>query len=513
MLFTFLLVSWVIFAPVPFGGSVSYVVVSGNSMEPHLGNGDLAIVRVAERYQPGDIVAYRHPDVGPVIHRIQALENDRFVLRGDNNSWTDSYDPAGPDLIGALWVQVPHVGTLMELTRSAGMLPILGGLGGAIAMATILASGDKNQGPRRRRRSVRPLRVGAIGENAQSMLSALGMAVAAFIILGVFSFAQPAEQVVPKEAHYQQSGTFTYSADVPEDGLYDSAGVTTGEPVYRRLTDRVDVSFAYQFESGEPSEVSGVHLLTAVLTDNTGWKRTLPLTRQTSFDGNAFTVEGTLDLEEVETLINGLETRTGIKKDYYELAVVPDILASGTVAGQPFIQPFAPRLKFRIDPLQLQMLPRGPQEAEPRSPSQPGAVQVMRPETNSLSILGLKVNVADARRLVVFGIGLCMATALGFGFYVLRGVGGDEPSRIAARLGPMLVSIRADGARAGRVTDVESIDDLAKLAERGGVMVLHEVKGATHQYLVQDGQTTFRYQAFGRAGETVAAEAAELAGR
>jgi hypothetical protein len=53
--------------------------------------------------------------------------------------------------------------------------------------------------------------------------------------------------------------------------------------------------------------------------------------------------------------------------------------------------------------------------------------------------------------------------------------------------------------------DVESIDDLARLAERAGVMVLHEAKGTTHQYFVQDGPSTYRYQAFGRRVEAVAA--------
>ena len=68
----------------------------------------------------------------------------------------------------------------------------------------------------------------------------------------------------------------------------------------------------------------------------------------------------------------------------------------------------------------------------------------------------------------------------------------------------MLVSVRSDGPRTGRIVDVETIDDLAKLAERAGGMVLHEASGSAHQYLVADGGTTYRYQAFTRRVEAVA---------
>lgn len=509
VLIVLLLAAWAVAAPTQFGGLVSYVVVTGNSMEPSLENGDLAIVRAADRYQPGDIVAYRHPNIGPVIHRLQTIEDSRFVFKGDNNSWTDSYDPMASELIGGLWVQVPRVGALMEATRSA--LPILGGVGGAILMVSFLGSGDKNQSSRRRRQSVRALRGGPLGENVQSLVAAVGVGVAAFSLLGVISFWQAPDRTAPKQEGFEQSGRFTYSASVPDTSIYDSDGATTGQPVFRKLSNEVNVAFTYHFSSTSPSEVIGMQRLLAVVTDTNGWKRTLPLTREVPFQGPEFTVSGTLDLDEVHALTDSLQAETGLRRDQFEVTLVPEILATGVVAGQPFSERFAPRLGFRIDPVQLQMLPPGPREADPRTPSQSGTVEIMQLEPNSLPILGWKLNIADARRLALLGISLCVAAAAGLGLYLLRDVGGDEPARIEARLGTLLVSIRSEAARSGRVIDVENIDDLAKLAERAGVLVLHESKGTTHQYFVQDGQTTYRYQAFGRRMEAVAT-ATESAG-
>ncbi len=512
VLLTLVLTIWTIAAPTQFGGPVSYVVVTGNSMEPGLHDGDLAIVRQADRYQPGDIVAYRHPDIGPVIHRIQVLENGRFVFQGDNNSWVDSYNPDASELIGALWLQAPRIGALMEAARSTGALPILGGVGGAIMMVNFLSSGEKAQKNRRRRRTVRPITGGPIGENAQSVLAALGIALAGFSALGIFSFAQPVDRAVQKEARYEQSGSFSYSASVPSAAVYDADTVTTGEPVFRRLANEVDVAFAYRFASMSPSDVSGTQRLVALVTDTNGWRRTLPLTESASFEGNAFNVRGTLDLDRVQALIDSLESDAGVKRDHHEVFIVPEVRATGVVAGQPFTEPFEPRLGFRFDSYQLQMLPPGPKETDPRSPSQSSAVQVPQIEANTLSVMGARLNVSDARRLALLGVTLCMAAGLAFGFYLLRDRGADEPSRIEARLRSMLVAVRSDGQVSGRIMDVESIDDLGRLAERVGVVVLHEVTGNVHRYFVQDGELTYRYESFARrAGAIVGAP--ETAGR
>src|SRR5207302_3362945 len=129
----------------------------------------------------------------------------------------------------------------------------------------------------------------------------------------------------------------------------------------------------------------------------------------------------------------------------FEVAVVPEIQTTGTVAGEPFTASFAPRLKFRVDPLQLQMLPAGPQETDPRTPLEAGSVKVPQSEANALPVLGARLTIADARRLAIPGITLCLAAGLGFAFYLLKGVGSDEPSRIEARLGAMLVSVRSEG--------------------------------------------------------------------
>jgi len=504
LLVTLIGLAWVVAAPAQFGGQLSYVIVVGSSMEPALRAGDLAIVRQEREYGVGDVVAYRHPNIGAVIHRVSSHDGERFVFKGDKNTWVDSHEPIESELIGKLWVQIPYVGALMDGVRSSWILPIAGGLLGAITMAALLKPGDANKLRRRVRRVKQEIPANALSESAQGALTAIGAAFFAFLLLTVVSFAQPTHRNATADAKYEQTGVFSYTAPLPEGSVYDAESVATGEPIFRRLASEAAVSFAYRFASQNPHDVSGTHRLTAILSDNTGWKRTIELQPQTPFVGDTFSMHGVLDLRHTQSLIDQLEALTGVNRDHYNVAIVPEVATTGMLAGQELSVAFSPRLSFRLDPLQLQLLPPGPREADPRSPVQSGAVQVPRIEPNTLSILMLKPEVANARWLALIGLTLSLAGAAAVALLAFRALAADEPSRIRSRFGPLLVSVHAAGdPTATRVVDVATIDDLARLAERNGRMILHETHGRAHQYLVQDGETTYRYQVFRRRGAVV----------
>jgi len=70
----------------------------------------------------------------------------------------------------------------------------------------------------------------------------------------------------------------------------------------------------------------------------------------------------------------------------------------------------------------------------------------------------------------------------------------DEAQRIQRRYGALLVAIRGSDAELhGPLVEVATIDDLAKLAERGGYMILHQDGQRAPRYLVQAGDVTYRY--------------------
>ncbi|GBD23758.1 Signal peptidase I W [bacterium HR29] len=140
------LAAWAVFAPAQFGGAVGYVVIRGNSMEPTFSAGDLVVTRETPEYRVGDVAAYRHPEVGLVVHRIIGREGERFVFRGDNNDFTDGYQPVQAELAGRLWFHVPSVGRWLLALRQPVPFAALTALAAAGALWPAAAA------PRRRRR-------------------------------------------------------------------------------------------------------------------------------------------------------------------------------------------------------------------------------------------------------------------------------------------------------------------------------------------------------------------------
>ena len=105
--------AWVLLVPLQMGGQTSYVIVDGNSMEPVFYKDDLVLLRAQPEYEVGDIVTYKHPNIGTVIHRIVGRELDHYLLQGDNNGWIDPYEPVRADLTGKYWLHFPGAGKIL----------------------------------------------------------------------------------------------------------------------------------------------------------------------------------------------------------------------------------------------------------------------------------------------------------------------------------------------------------------------------------------------------------------
>ena len=146
---------WIFLAPTAVGGQASYVIINGISMEPEYHRGDLVITRTAESYHVGDIVTYRQPDIGPVIHRIVEQKDDQFVLQGDNNSWLDSYHPTESEVIGKAFIHIPSMGKLFEWMRSPMGLAVMVIVAGGMGLMTFETAREEDKQPHQEARRIR----------------------------------------------------------------------------------------------------------------------------------------------------------------------------------------------------------------------------------------------------------------------------------------------------------------------------------------------------------------------
>ena len=111
-------VAWVVLVmatfvlwPKSWGGSMTYVITSGNSMEPGFVQGDLAVLRSSGDYGVGDVAAYNSSELKKIVmHRVIMETDAGLTFQGDNNDFIDPETVTDQQILGKLVVRVPGVG-------------------------------------------------------------------------------------------------------------------------------------------------------------------------------------------------------------------------------------------------------------------------------------------------------------------------------------------------------------------------------------------------------------------
>ena len=478
-----ILTLWILFAPRQFGGSASVVILSGNSMSPNFVINDLVIVKENNTYQIGDAVAYEHPSIGYVFHRIIALNPDgTFLLQGDHNTWTDSFTPTSAEIVGNLWLHIPKAGNALKTLRTP--------LGFAILIAVFLLLFYLSLLPQEKKSKRNPMSSSSSNPPNETVFL-LAVLLLGAIVLGIASFRQPALREVSTPLGYEEQAFFRYTANVP-DGIYDSTQISPGEPIFRRLNGSFAIDMDYLFISTAPNNLSGNYRLLARVSDGSGWKRTIELTPASEFSGNVFTTSGALALDNIQAFIDALETETGIERGRYELSIITEIQTEGTVDGQSLKSTFSPALTFSINDLEVVL--QG-ESATALNPTQSGMLTRTDYITNTLNIFGLKVPVRNAR-VTALGLGLVsLALLIAQLAQIYRSSQQNEFARLKLWYGSRLIEARDPSLLARpNIVEIATLDGLASLAEIDQRTILYLSDNGLQHFFVQTPEQLYHYE-------------------
>ena len=99
--------------PSSFGGSTTFILVSGHSMEPDYHPGDLLVARKGAP-SIGDIIVYKPgAEYGnaKVVHQIVGGDGVAgWVMKGKNNTFVDQWNPTNHQVVGIVQVHFPSLG-------------------------------------------------------------------------------------------------------------------------------------------------------------------------------------------------------------------------------------------------------------------------------------------------------------------------------------------------------------------------------------------------------------------
>jgi signal peptidase I len=252
--------AWVVFAPGQLGGQAVYVIVNGKSMEPEFHFGDLVIARAAPVYQLGDIIVYHSAELNSLVfHRIVSFNLYHYILKGDNNSWIDSYQPTQAELIGKFWIRIPNVGNIVKWLQMPISMGILAGGLGVVLMAIFFKRSKRGKTMKKqpqqnwlvtarewvyrnfvgrfknlsKRNVVEDKQPGVaslatiipdqanvpaknsnlkdLGAMLEATLFILGFVALASLVMGIFAFTRPISADIADNVNFKQLGTFSYT--------------------------------------------------------------------------------------------------------------------------------------------------------------------------------------------------------------------------------------------------------------------------------------------------------------
>jgi len=493
------LTGWILFAPPQFGGQASMVIVDGNSMQPSYHKGDLIIVRSADYYQIGDIVAYKHLEMGKyVIHRIIAEDLNRFVLQGDNNTWSDGFKPSQAEIIGKHWIRIPKMGKAINWLRKPIYFAFFASLLGGMLMINWYKDKTKSwkRTPKKSLNIYKWINAECLGQSGETYFLTLGIFLIIAIIAAVIAFTKPIEKNVPQDIFYTHSGEFEYSASVPE-GVYDGETIHSGSPIFFKLTCEINVDYQYTLSSESPAEVVGTQHVAAVISDSTGWMRTIPLQSMSTFEGTSVRSQAIFNVCHAVGIVDELRERTGLQRSEFSLAIVPTTQVNGYLGGLVLNDHYSPALNFKFNDIGLWMTSSNtgdPEETDPLHTTTEGLLRnwVETPET--MAFLGLNLPVGGVRWVTAI-ILVLSAGLLAFLMYTTEKMSKtSQSSGIQLRYSPMIVNIQKQPPVLMRGdVEVQKFEDLVRLAERNHCVILHEFDPeGTHTYLVEEANTIYR---------------------
>ena len=530
--------------PTALGGTASYVVVQGESMEPTYEDGDLVLVREADTYSEGDIIAFRaggtFDDPTRIIHRIIGDSGrGTFKTQGDNREDVDPWTPGPDDIIGKAALHIPRAGEAAGFLTRPATLAAVGG-------AAVVVGGERHRRRRRRgtsqipRQEAEPMKhlqrtepeptratpepMSRLGRVTHPRWAFIGLIATCAIALPVLAVTWSALRAPDSTQRVEQVGALDYGIGLDyrftgkESPVYPTGEVSTtrnaagaivaDDPLYSRLLDDLQVELAFHAAAQGADDLATTYAADVTVAMPSGWSAKVESVDVTPFEETA-TETIAVDLRAVAKQVAAVARLTGVGGDTYTLSVEPTLDVAGTSeAGQVQEQATAP-ITFEVkDNL---ITANAVETAEHEDLTR--TVEDQATYTVGPFELG-----TQAARGLLGGLTLVLVAGIAwFASVLFGGVGLGEPARIAARYRSQIIDVAEAAAPPGPVVMVSAIDELARIAKVEQTVILHEDLGdGAHRYRVFLGTVTYEYETApehgGAATEETAADVDETGG-
>jgi len=289
------------------------------------------------------------------------------------------------------------------------------------------------------------------------------------------------------DLRYTQSADYGYTAFVEPSLLYDNrTEIFEGEPLYMKLVERLEITLTYNLNQNSGSLAmndTNIRYATAGVLIGGDWSKTYILKPESS-TSLSFLDRYTLDMKEIEDIVETIEEETETRVHSYTYEIRPIISLEASAGGEPISQSFNPILKIKFE--------GGKIEFEGLKASETGSVTHREAEVATYRIFGWSMEVDDMRGLSIIAASLLSMLIFYSGRNTLRERASRTPvERLSEEVREKIVEVREPPERIEKSTiRVNSLEALARVAEEAFKTIIHH----GDIYHVLDGDVRYEYK-------------------
>jgi hypothetical protein len=271
------------------------------------------------------------------------------------------------------------------------------------------------------------------------------------------------------DLQYVQRADYSYTAQVKPSLLYDNRTQISNEPLYLKLVEQLEITLQYNLTQNpktfEMTDATVKYDASATIKGES-WTKTY-LLKPAEEKNLTFTDTYTLNMEEVNEVVETIGEETGIFIRTYSYMIQPHIHLEASAGGEQIEQDFNPNLTVKFE--------GGKIEFEGLENVNTGSVTHRETEVATLSLLGSPMSVGVVKTAsALASTSLAIFLAISLRFTLRERASRTLLEKLSGDVREKIIEASEPSEHVARETiKVSSIDDLAKVSEETFKPIIH----------------------------------------
>ena len=295
---------------------------------------------------------------------------------------------------------------------------------------------------------------------------------------------------------YQHTGTYDYVAKLKPNIIYNKTTLASGEGIlYTAIVKYINLTFTYTFKCNPKPTATQIQSETAILLESPGkWP---PKTLSNTEAQEILQLSGSLNFSmqingtKIREIVNAIDKETGTRSTTYNINIKPKIHLVANVTTEDAVktinETFTPELTvaFKSEAEKGNYI-----AIENLNQTKPGSIT----ETQQISLPWVQTQRTTSYMATA---ATTIALAISAFLYVTYKPAAP-PKKIIEKLTAPYKDLIAKTTKPAPETkttiEIETLEDLAKIAETLARPILHTTKGKEHTFYIIDNNTKYQYK-------------------